>query len=109
MSENPRSSARMMRKLGGFRSPPGAVVPAQPSRSASTSAHAQRHMGWSPPTHAAIMFPVVPELRIEACNDDPVRPGGDYVLYWMIASRRAAWNYGLQRAVDRAVELRKPL
>jgi len=55
------------------------------------------------------MSRVVPELRIEACNDDPVRPHGDYVLYWMIASRRAGWNYGLQRAVDRALEFRKPL
>jgi len=55
------------------------------------------------------MSPVVPELRIEAGNDDPVRPDGDYVLYWMIASRRAGWNYGLQRAVERALEFRKPL
>lgn len=55
------------------------------------------------------MSRVVPEIRIEACNDDPVRPGGEFVLYWMIAARRAAWNFGLQRAVDRALEFRKPL
>ena len=55
------------------------------------------------------MSRVVPELRIEACNEDPVRSDGDYVLYWMIAARRAGWNFGLQRAVDRALEFRKPL
>lgn len=55
------------------------------------------------------MSPVVPEIRIDACNDAPARPDGDYVLYWMIAARRAGWNFGLQRAVDRALEFRKPL
>jgi deoxyribodipyrimidine photo-lyase len=55
------------------------------------------------------MSRVVPEIRIEACNDAPVRPDGDYVLYWMIAARRAGWNFGLQRAVERSIEFRKPL
>jgi len=52
---------------------------------------------------------VIPDLRLEACNDAPVRPDGDYVLYWMIAARRAHWNYGLQRAAERAREFCKPL
>ncbi len=52
---------------------------------------------------------MVPELRIEACNGEPVRPEREYVLYWMIASRRTTWNFGLQRAVERAAGLRKPL
>jgi len=52
---------------------------------------------------------VIPALRVEACNAAPVRPDRDYVLYWMIASRRTTWNFGLQRAVDRAAEFRKPL
>ena len=42
-------------------------------------------------------------------NAAPIRISGDYVLYWMIAARRAAFNYGLQRAVEHAVALRKPL
>ncbi|NNE44340.1 MAG: deoxyribodipyrimidine photolyase, partial [Gemmatimonadetes bacterium] len=32
-----------------------------------------------------------------------------YVLYWMIAARRAHWNYGLQQAAERARELGRPL
>ena len=42
-------------------------------------------------------------------NDAPVRISGEYVLYWMIAARRAGWNFGLQRAVEQALALRKPL
>ena len=51
----------------------------------------------------------VPELRVRAANDRPVRPGGDHVLYWMISSRRARYSFGLQRAVERARELGRPL
>ena len=42
-------------------------------------------------------------------NAAPVRISGHYVLYWMIAARRATSNYGLQRAVEHANALRKPL
>ena len=38
-----------------------------------------------------------------------MNPDGDFVLYWMIAFRRVHWNYSLQRAVDWAKELKKPL
>jgi deoxyribodipyrimidine photo-lyase len=51
----------------------------------------------------------VPELRVTRCNDFPVRREGDFVLYWMIASRRTRWNFGLQRAVEWANRLGKPL
>jgi deoxyribodipyrimidine photo-lyase len=51
----------------------------------------------------------VPQLRIQKTNDAPVNPEGDFVLYWMIAFRRVHWNYSLQRAVDWAKELKKPL
>lgn len=50
-----------------------------------------------------------PELRVRACNAAPVRAGGRYVLYWMIATRRTTWSHALDRAVERAVELGKPL
>lgn len=52
---------------------------------------------------------MVPETRIQACNPAPVRAEGEFVLYWMIACRRTEWNFSLQRAVEWAAELRKPL
>jgi deoxyribodipyrimidine photolyase len=48
----------------------------------------------------------VPESRIALSNDAPVRGGGDFVLYWMVAFRRTHWNFSLQRAVEWARELR---
>lgn len=51
----------------------------------------------------------IPEIRISACNTSPVDPGHDFVLYWMIAFRRTHWNFALDRAVEYAVELKKPL
>ncbi len=51
----------------------------------------------------------VPALRIEARNDVAVRASGDFVLYWMIMHRRPGWNFSLQRAVDWARSLERPL
>jgi deoxyribodipyrimidine photo-lyase len=51
----------------------------------------------------------VPAIRIRAANGAPVRGDRDFVLYWMIASRRADWNFALDRAAERARELGKPL
>ncbi len=51
----------------------------------------------------------VPELRVRALNDAPLNPDGDYVLYWMVAFRRRHDNYALERAVELARELAKPL
>ncbi len=48
-------------------------------------------------------------LRVRAANDRPVRPEREFVLYWMIANRRPSWNFALDRAVELARELRKPL
>ncbi|MBI4775613.1 MAG: deoxyribodipyrimidine photolyase [Deltaproteobacteria bacterium] len=50
-----------------------------------------------------------PELRLQVLNRAPIQYQGDYVLYWMIACRRMRWNFSLQRAVDWALELSKPL
>ena len=47
--------------------------------------------------------------RITSVNDAPVRPRGDYVLYWMIAARRAAWSFALDHAAWRCVEFGRPL
>jgi deoxyribodipyrimidine photo-lyase len=51
----------------------------------------------------------VPPIRVRACNAAPVRTDGDFVLYWMIAFRRTTWNFSLQRAVEWARELKKPI
>lgn len=50
----------------------------------------------------------IPEIRIRACNSEPVRDG-DFVLYWMIAARRLGWSFALERAADEARRLGKPL
>jgi deoxyribodipyrimidine photo-lyase len=51
----------------------------------------------------------IPGVRIRRGNDKHVNPEGEFVLYWMIAYRRALWNFSLQRAVEWAIELKKPL
>ena len=51
----------------------------------------------------------VPKTRLRNLNDRPVRPDGQFVLYWMTTARRTTANFGLQRAVERCVELVKPL
>ena len=48
-------------------------------------------------------------LRVRAANDAPLRPDGDYVLYWMIAARRTTWSHALDRALALATELGRPL
>lgn len=42
-------------------------------------------------------------------NQAAIRADGDYVLYWMIANRRLHHNFALDRAVELAEELGKPL
>ncbi len=42
-------------------------------------------------------------------NDAPLDRDGHYVLYWMIANRRAHSNFALQRAAEWAASLGKPL
>jgi deoxyribodipyrimidine photo-lyase len=51
----------------------------------------------------------VPEIRVRLANAAHLRADGEFILYWMIANRRVRWNFGLQRAVDWARALRKPL
>lgn len=51
----------------------------------------------------------VPELRIRGVNAAPVRASGDFVLYWMIAFRRAQHNFALDRAIELAQKFAKPL
>jgi deoxyribodipyrimidine photo-lyase len=51
----------------------------------------------------------VPEMRLRGCNGGAVNPQGAYVLYWMTMARRAGWNFALDRAVERAQALGRPL
>jgi len=48
-------------------------------------------------------------LRVRPVNDALVRRDGDFVLYWMSAARRVNFNFGLERAVEWARELQRPL
>jgi deoxyribodipyrimidine photo-lyase len=54
------------------------------------------------------MKPVSRE-RIDVLNQCEIASGGEYVLYWMVAARRIHFNPALQRAVELAEELGKPL
>jgi len=51
----------------------------------------------------------VPQLRIREVNAAPVHASRPYVLYWMIAARRARANFALQRAVWWALDLKRPI
>jgi len=53
--------------------------------------------------------PEIAALRVTCVNQAAVAPRGGYVLYWMIAARRAGWSFGLDHAIARAVELGRPL
>lgn len=51
----------------------------------------------------------VPENRIRALNQQPIRARGSFVLYWMVAARRTTFNFSLDRALEHANELERPL
>ena len=51
----------------------------------------------------------ISELRIRAIHEVGPSFDGDYVLYWMNSFRRGHYNFSLQRAVEWAKELKKPL
>ena len=48
-------------------------------------------------------------LRVSVVHEQAANTAGEYVLYWMIGARRASWNFALDRAVDWARHLNKPL
>ncbi len=54
------------------------------------------------------MIPV-PTLRLRVVNQPPLRPDGEFVLYWMIAARRTRSNFALQHAAAEAARLGRPL
>lgn len=65
------------------------------------------HAYFANPTRFDMME--IDPIRIRPENDKPVNHRADYVLYWMTAFRRVKWNHALQRAVQAAKELDKPL
>lgn len=56
-----------------------------------------------------MIHPPTPAIRIRDVSGKPLRPDGAYVVYWMTAHRRPYWNHALQRAVEHARTLNKPL
>ena len=42
-----------------------------------------------------------PRSRVRAANDKPINASAEWVVYWMIAARRASSNFALDRAVAR--------
>ncbi|MBM3770812.1 MAG: deoxyribodipyrimidine photolyase [Acidimicrobiia bacterium] len=50
-----------------------------------------------------------PYDRVRVVHDRPPTTTGQYVLYWMIGARRPSWNFALDRAVEWARELGKPV
>lgn len=48
-------------------------------------------------------------LRASPANDQPVRPGGEFVLYWMQSTHRFEENWALRHATLEADRLGKPL
>jgi len=51
----------------------------------------------------------LPTQRLRLANDRPLRAGGDFVLYWMIGARRSTASFALDRALELADELQRPL
>ncbi|MGE0641695.1 MAG: deoxyribodipyrimidine photolyase [Thermoanaerobaculia bacterium] len=53
--------------------------------------------------------PRVPPSRIRVVRAEELRSDREFVLYWMIAARRLEWNFALDRAIEIATGLGKPL
>lgn len=51
----------------------------------------------------------VPQVRIRRGKDVPLRRDGRWVLYWMSSFRRTRYNFALDRAIEHAKDLGKPL
>jgi deoxyribodipyrimidine photo-lyase len=51
----------------------------------------------------------VPSCRLRRLNEHGLRAGGAFVLYWMTGARRSRWNFALDRALELARQLDRPL
>ncbi len=54
-------------------------------------------------------MPGVPNNRITVLKDFETDLDKEYVLYWIINFKRTSYNFALERAVEIANELSKPL
>ena len=52
---------------------------------------------------------MVPDNRLRALNTYALRPKASFVLYWMTSFRRAGSNFALERAIEHAKTLGRPL
>lgn len=52
---------------------------------------------------------LAPRERLRLLTRHPVRPERTFVLYWMTSARRTGFNFALEHAVARALELDRPL
>src|SRR5262245_10072507 len=55
------------------------------------------------------MISRIPAVRVRLLTKGEVNPSGAWVLYWMVAARRTRWNFALERAVEWATDVGKPL
>lgn len=51
----------------------------------------------------------VDKLRVGPCNQAPINPSGEYLLYWMTGARRLSHNPSLDAAVAQCEALGRPL
>jgi deoxyribodipyrimidine photo-lyase len=51
----------------------------------------------------------IPASRLRPLNGGDVRTDGEYVLYWMTSARRTRFNFALDRALELAGSLSRPL
>ena len=51
----------------------------------------------------------VPQLRCLSLNSHAPLSNEEFVLYWMTANRRLSFNFGLDRAIEWARQLNRPL
>jgi deoxyribodipyrimidine photo-lyase len=51
----------------------------------------------------------VPDVRIHQVNNESIRRAGQFVVYWMTASRRLSFNFALDRALEHCRALQRPL
>ena len=47
--------------------------------------------------------------RVHTTNEYPINPDGNFVLYWMTASRRYHYNSALEHSISLSIKLNKPL
>ncbi|MDP3499692.1 MAG: deoxyribodipyrimidine photolyase [Myxococcales bacterium] len=51
----------------------------------------------------------VPAQRVRRLTEHPTKPDARWVLYWMTSFRRTRFNFALDRAIEHAKALKKPL